>query len=156
MKRLGVLLLAAALIMVPLRAAVRGRPIFVDYIYPPAGTYDYTAPELIGRISKILDAVDSPQRRSELAESWLQFSRQVITKNQQLQEQWLEFQRYQLRQQQQVEQLRMEVAKLQMRVEELRAENLRLEQDNLLTQLRRENQDAAQRKSVESPPAPLP
>jgi hypothetical protein len=101
-----------------------------DYL-PPSGYVCPAVPEIIARAGEILAAVDSPQRRSQLAEQWLQYSKQVIAKDQEYRRQWLDFQRQQLRQQQQVEQLRLEVARLQAQMEELRAQNARLEQENL-------------------------
>jgi hypothetical protein len=126
-------------------AAGRGaEPVpFNGYAYPSAGWYAYAStPELIGRVGEVLDAVDSPQRRSVLAEDWLRFSKQAIAKDLEFQQEWLQLQRRQTAYQQEAEQLRLEAARLQMKAEELRAENLRLEQENLL--LRRELAHGAQ------------
>ncbi len=138
MERLRTLMLPASVIALALALAGSGaEPVpFNGYAYPSAGWYVFTStPELISRVGEVLGAIDSPQRRSVLAEEWLRFSKQAIAKDLEFQEQWLQIQRRQTTCQQQAEQLRLEVARLQMKVEELRADNLRLEQENL--QMRR-------------------
>jgi hypothetical protein len=106
-----------------------------NHDYAPGGWNIPTA-EIVNRVGEVLAAIDSPQRRSQLAEQWLTFARQVIAKDQDFRKAWLHFQEQQSEQQQEAEQLRLEIAKLQMRVEQLRAENLRLEQQNLQMQMK--------------------
>jgi len=119
------------------------RPSFVQYAPPGSAA----TPEIISRAGEILGAIDNPERRSQLAEQWLQFSKQVIAKDQDFRDNWLVLQKQQLAREQEAAQLRLEVAQLQMRLEELRAQNLRLEQENLLAR-----QQLGQR--ANSPPAP--
>ncbi len=158
MERLRTLMLSAgATALVVATAAGGAEPVpFNGYAYPPAGWYPFSStPELIGRVGEVLGAIDSPQRRSALAEEWLRFSKQAIAKDLELQESWLQIQRQQTACQQQVEQLRFELARLQMRTEELRAENLRLEQENL--QMRRELAQGGREQQSEGPsPTPVP
>ena len=114
-------------------------------------------PEIIGRAGEILGAIDSPQKRSELAEQWLQYSKQVIAKDQEYRQQWLDLQRRQAAQQQQVEELRLEIARLQMQIEALRARNAQVERENLLSQAKLRqtsgNRAAPQPPTAESPHA---
>ena len=113
-------------------APIRVRPIVERY-----GPPDYVAtPEIISRVGEILGAIDNPQKRNQLAEQWLQYSKQVIAKDLEYRQQWLDLQREQLSQQQEVEQLRLEVAKLQVQIEELRARNAQLERENVQAQAR--------------------
>jgi hypothetical protein len=161
MKRHGALiLLAVGMIgMIPAMTGARvgPTPVRYDTDYLPAGGYACPAiPEIIGRAGEILGAIDSPQRRSELAEQWLQYSKQVIAKDQEYRQRWLDFQRQQAAQQQQVEALRLEIARLQMQFEELRAQNARLERENLSSQARlgQTSSDRATRESA--PPSPAP
>ena len=113
-------------------------------------------PEIISRVGEILGAIDNPERRNELAEQWLQYSKQVIAKEQEFRDQWLEVQRQQLAQQEQATQLQREIAQLQMRIEELHAQNLRLEQENLQAQLQLSQRAAgpAPHTSLPTPPSP--
>jgi hypothetical protein len=110
-----------------------------------------SAPEIISRVGEILGVIDNPEKRNQLAEQWLQYSKQVIAKEQEFREQWLKVQRQQLAQQDQAAQLQREIAELQMRIEELHAQNLRLEQENL--QARRQ---LAERSSGPVPHASAP
>jgi len=105
------------------------------YDYVPGGS-SITAAEIVNRVGEVLAAIDSPQRRSQLAEQWLTFARQFVTKDQEFRAKWLQLQKRQSVQQQEAEQLRLEIAKLQIRIEELRADNLRLEQENLRMQMK--------------------
>ncbi len=123
----------AALLMALTGATVSART--YGYDYAPGGS-SITAAEIVNRVGEVLAAIDSPQRRSQLAEQWLTFARQFITKDQEFRATWLQLQEQQSAQQQEAEQLRLEVAKLQMRIEELRAENLKLEQENLQMQMK--------------------
>jgi hypothetical protein len=106
-----------------------------NYGYAPSGS-SITAAEIVDRVGEVLAAIDSPQRRSQLAEQWLTFARQVVAKDQELQKAWLQLQQQQSDRQQEANQLRLEIAKLQMRIEQLRAENLKLEQQNLQMQMK--------------------
>jgi hypothetical protein len=138
MKRIHILILSAgALAMVwPMSGAWVG-PALANYGSPYPGPQSYggvTAAEMVSRIGEILAAIDSPQQRSKLAEQWLQFARQTIAKDLELRENWLRFQKQQMGQLQELEQLRLQVAQLQMRVEQLRAQNLQLEQETRLAQ----------------------
>jgi hypothetical protein len=118
-------------------AGAQVEPVAYNYgsPYPAAGVYDpveyVVTPQVADRIGEILGAINNPQRRSEVAQQWLQFSKQAIARDQEFRKEWLEVQKQQLRQQQQAQQFQLEVAQLQIRIEELRAENLRLEQENL-------------------------
>jgi len=153
MKRLRALLLSAGAIaiMAILPGAKVDSATYYDYPrdYPPGGWNIPTA-EIINRIGEVLAAIDSPQRRSELAQQWVQYSKQVIAKDQEFREAWLRTQQQQTSQLQEAEQLRYEIAKLQVRLEELRAENLRLEQQNLQMQMKLRPRTSRQ------PPAPAP
>lgn len=101
----------------------------------PYGPWGYVAtPEIVSRIGEILAAIDAPQDRNRLAQQWLQFSQQTIVKEQQFRDAWLELQRQQLVQQQQAQQYQLEIARLQLKIEELQAQNLRLQQENLQAQ----------------------
>jgi CRISPR/Cas system CMR subunit Cmr4 (Cas7 group RAMP superfamily) len=110
-------------------------------VYPTAAVYDppgYVAtPEIINRVGEVLGAIDNSEERSKLAEQWLQFSKQTIAKDQEFRDKWLDLQRQQLAQQQEAAQLRLEIAQLQVRIEELRAQNLRLEQQTFAAQQNR-------------------
>jgi len=161
MKRHGALMVLAAGVMTLIPAAAGAglapTPVRYDNDYLPAGGYACPAiPEIIGRTGEILGAIDSPQKRSELAEQWLQYSKRVIAKDQEYRQQWLDFQRQQAAQQQQVEGLRLEIARLQMQIEALRAQNARLERENLQSQakLGQTSSDRAARESAPQSPAP--
>ncbi len=157
MKRLGTLTaLVSVMTTIPAIAGVGLGPTPVRYStdYLPAGEYPNTAsPEVLSRAGEILGAIDNPERRSQLAEQWLQYSKQVIAKDQEYRQQWLDFQRQQAAQQQQVEELRLEIARLQMQIEALRAQNARLEQENLLSQSKL-GQSSQGRTTPESAPQP--
>ncbi len=138
----AVLLLAMTVGQTPAIAQYDG-----GYAYPP-GLY-YGTPEYLDRIGEVLDAVDSPSRRSDLAENWLQFSKSAIAKNLEFRDRWLNLQKQQLSQDQRVEQQRLEMARLQMQIEQLRAENLKLERENL--QIRMELNGQAGRQPPNGP-----
>ena len=123
--------------------------------YRPAERYaGVTATEVVDRVGEILAAIDSPQQKTKLAEQWLQFSKQIIAKDQEYRDELLAFQKQQWSGQQDTEQLRLQVAKLQMNVEELRAQNLRLERENLQLQLQLAQKNGGQRSSKPTPQAP--
>jgi len=161
MKRHGALIALAAGVMAMIPAAsgtqLGPTPVRYDNDYPPPGGHSSDAvPEILRRTGEILGAIDNPGKRSELAEQWLQYSKQVIAKEQEYRQQWLDFQRQQAAQQQQVEELRLEIARLQMQIEALRAQNARLERENLQSQakLGQTSNDRAARESA--PPSPAP
>jgi hypothetical protein len=143
MKRFGILMAVAGAIAVTVLPVARNddsggraygevRPV-VDYAYgypPPVAYGGVTPAAIVDRVGEILAAIDSPQDRSKLAAQWLEFSKRIIAKDLEFREQWLEFQKRQLSRGEEIERLRLQVAQLQIRVEELRAENLRLEQQN--------------------------
>ncbi|MCL5279008.1 MAG: hypothetical protein M1376_03775 [Planctomycetes bacterium] len=161
MKRLGAVLVLAggaiALFSSVIRAGLAPMPVRYESDYLPAGGYACPAiPEIIGRAGEILGAIDSPQKRSDLAEQWLQYSKQVIAKDQEYRQQWLDFQRQQAAQQQQVEALRLEIARLQMQVEELRAQNAHLERENLLSRSKLGPGSADRAVGASTSPAPTP
>ncbi len=156
MKRLRALLFAGVVMTMAILPGARVHSAtYYDYgrDYPPGGWNIPTA-EIINRIGEVLAAIDSPQRRSELAQQWVQYSKQVIAKDQQFREAWLQAQQQRTSQMQEAEQLRYEIAKLQMRVEELRAENLRLEQQNL--QMQMQLRPKTTRPAPSSTPTPTP
>lgn len=142
MRRSGTVALSVALVLFFM--AMGHTPVaaqYDGYAYPP-GSWQYGSPESLDRIGDVLSAIDSPSRRSDLAENWLQFSKSAVAKNLEFRDRWLNLQKQQLSQDQHIEQQRLEMAKLQVQIEQLRAENLRLERENL--QLRMElNRSAA-------------
>jgi len=154
-----IVLVAGLTTMIP---AARGAqlgptPVQYDYGYPPPGAYPSgTLPEVFSRVGEMLAAIESPERRSQLAEQWLQYSKQVIAKDQEYRQQWLDLQRRQLAQQQQAEALRMEIAKLQMQIEELRAQNARLERENLLSQSKLGQTSGDRAAGASAPPPSTP
>lgn len=113
-----------------------------NYAYPPGG-WMYGSPEFMNRIGEVLNAIDSPSRRSEVAQNWVQFAKTAISKDLDFQQQWLELQREQVQQNQQIDQSRVDMAKLQLQIEQLHAANLQLEQENLQLQLELSKQGAA-------------
>ncbi len=138
MKRIRILILSAgAVAAVSLLGGTWIGPVLANYgssYSAPRGNGDVTTAEIVSRVGEILAAIDSPQLKTKLAQQWLQFARQTIERDLELRENWLQFQKQQLSREEELEQLRLQVAKLQMRVEELRAENLRLEQETRLAQ----------------------
>jgi len=111
------------------------------YAYPPG--WQYGSPESLDRIGDVLSAIDSPSRRSNLAENWLQFSKTAIAKNLEFRDRWLNLQKQQLSQDQHIEHQRLEMARLQVQMEQRRSENLRLERENLQLRMELNNQAAA-------------
>jgi hypothetical protein len=160
MKRLGVSIVLAASVIAWIPAVAKAGPgptAGYDNDYLPAGGYSCPAiPEIFSRVGEILGAIDSPQKRTELAQQWLQYSKQVIAKDQEYRQQWLDFQRQQAAQQQQVEGLRLEIARLQMQIEALRAQNARLEQENLLAQAKLGQTTGDRNAREPAPPSPAP
>jgi len=161
MKRRGAFIVLAVGVMAMIPAATGAQlgptPVRYDNDSLPPGGYSSPAfPEILSRMGEILGAIDSPQRRSELAEQWLQYSKQVIAKDQEYRQQWLDFQRQRSAQQQQVEELRLEVAKLQMQIEELRVQNARLERENVLSQSKLGPRSGDRAAGESAPPSPAP
>ncbi len=135
----------------PSGSSADGTPLSLRPIATPYGGPNYVAtPEIISRVGEILGAIDSPQRRTELAESWLKYAREVIDRDLEYRQQWLDLERAQLSQQQAIEQLRLEVAHLQLEVEQLRARNAQLQRENLQTPSR----PALESEGSSSVPAP--
>jgi predicted phage tail protein len=119
-----------------------------NYSHPPnlyccPSALEVTAVQ-VDTIRGVLDAINSPERRSTLAEQWVQFSKQAITKSLAFQDQWLTLQRQQLQNQQQGEQLRVEILRMQAEIEKMRAENLRLQNENLQLQMQLKQQQPQQ------------
>ncbi len=110
--------------------------------YPPA-SWQYGLPESWDRIGDVLDAIERPSRRSEVAENWIQFSKSAIAKDLDYRGRWLDLQKEQLNQDQLADQRRLEMARLQMQIEQLRAENLKLERENLELQMALKSRSAA-------------
>lgn len=139
MRRLGAWILPVAVI--GLLAATRGSAEQQDYnyAYPPGWYYCPDFPEAISRaadaMSQVLNSIDSPQRRSMLAEQWIQFSRQMIAKSLAFREDWLTLQKQQTANQQEAQQLRVEMLRMEGEIEKLRAENLKLQNEDLQLQL---------------------
>lgn len=130
----------AAIVLVAVAAQTQAAPLPPAYPYPPAGWY-HGYPEMIDRVSEILDAIDNPSEKSMLAKDWLKFSKLAITRSLEQREGFLSIQARQLRHQEEIERADVDIAKLQLRIEQLRAENLKLERENL--ELRRQMQGQA-------------
>lgn len=152
MKRLQAWILSAgAVALIPVWAAAQtgptrvrldnadsGAPIWPIAVGQPAPVYatpiqygppGYVGtPEIVSHVGEVLGAIDNSDDRNRLAKQWLQFSQKTIAKDQELQQQWLQVRQQQLAQEQEANQLRLQMAQLQLQLEELRAQNLRLEQ----------------------------
>jgi hypothetical protein len=137
MRRSGIAVLVAAVLVMALGQTPASAQ-YDGYPYPV-----YGSPESLDRVGEVLGAIDSPSRRSALAENWLQFSKTAIAKNLELRDRWLNLQKEQLNRDQQVEQQRVDMARLQVQLEQLRAENLRLERENLQMRMSLNSQAAA-------------
>jgi hypothetical protein len=118
------------------------------YVWGP----DYAA--IVSHVGAVLDAIDSPARKSALAEQWLDFSKQIIAKSLDQRRAWLNLQEQQLQLQQQAEQSNVDLANLQLQIEQLRAQNLKLENENL--QLRQQLQGQSAEAQPQSPAAVPP
>ena len=140
MKPLRAFMIPAAIVLIGVAAQAQPAPLAPAYPYPPASWY-HGYPEMIDRVSDILDAIDNPSERSNLAKDWLKFSRQAITRSLEQRDSLINLHERQLRYQQQVERADVDIAKLQLQIEQLRAENLKLERENL--ELRRQMQGQA-------------
>jgi len=130
-----------------------------DYVYPQAGYYCSDI-DLLSReadaIGEVLSKIDSPQRRSMLAEQWIQFSRQRIAKSQDLRAEWLTLQKQQTVSQQEAQQLRVEMLRMEGEIEKLRSENLKLQNENLQLQLLLKQQTNGQASNGQAPNAQTP
>ncbi|OHB65125.1 MAG: hypothetical protein A2Y77_02425 [Planctomycetes bacterium RBG_13_62_9] len=126
MKRSGALMVSVLMVAMG-ASAVRGE---ADYAYAPPGWYP-GYPVVTDTIDEVLKEVDSPAQRSQLAEQWLAFSRQAIAKSIEQRGQWLKIQERQVQVQQQADQANVEAYRLQLQIEQLRADNLKLERENL-------------------------
>jgi len=153
--------LMAAAILFAIVAAAEAQPQDYTHSYRPQGWYycpsalEVTAVQA-DTIRGVLDAINSPERRSTLAEQWVQFSKQAITKSLAFQDQWLTLQRQQLQNQQQGEQLRVDVLRMQAEIEKMRAENLRLQNENLQLQMQLKQQPQPQPQAEPQTSAPTP
>ncbi len=159
MRRLGTWILPVAVIglfTATMGSAEQGD---YNYAYPQGWYYGPDTPEAISRqaeaMSKILAAIDSPQRRSMLAEQWLQFSRQMIAKSVTLREDWLGLQKQQTAYQQEAQQLRVEMLRMEGEIEKMRAANLRLQNENLQLQMQLK-QTSGTPAPTQTPPAQTP
>ncbi len=140
MRRLGVLGLLAATIGLATTAAESANQPDYTYSYPPSGYYYCPdSPEVITRqasaISQVLGNISSPARRDLLAEQWIQFSKQTITKSLAFRGEWLDLQKRQTQSQEEAQQLRVEVLRMEGEIEKMRAANLRLQNENLQLQM---------------------
>ncbi len=165
MRRLGTWILLMAVIGLLTATAGSAEQPGYTYAYPPQGWYYYPdSPELIIKeadtVSDVLDAINNPERKSQLAEQWIQFSRQTIAKSLDFREQWLTLQRQQVANQQVEQQLRVEMLRMEGEIEKLRAANLKLQNENLQLQLQLKQQPGgqtpAQTTRVQNPPVQTP
>jgi hypothetical protein len=115
---------------------------------PGASAYD------IESVGRILDTISSPARRDKLAEEWLGFARQSITRSLDIGQQWVDVQKLQVRSQVQSDQLRADMLNMQMEIERLHKENLAMESENL--RLRLQLQQAGSPATSATPPAQSP
>jgi len=159
MRRLGAWILPVAVIGLFAAAGGSAEQGDYNYAYPQGWYYGPDTPEAISRqaeaMSKILAAIDSPQRRSMLAEQWLQFSRQMIAKSVDIREDWLTLQKQQTAYQQEAQQLRVEMLRMEGEIEKMRAENLKLQNENLQLQLQLK-QTAGTPTTTPAPPVQTP
>ena len=123
------------------------------YSYPPVGP-DYVLPAYMNRVGQILNQIDNPTRRSEVAESWLDFAKTAISKNLEFQQQWIDLQKQQLAQNQQASQDQLQLTQLQLQIEQLRAKNLQLQKENLQMQMELNRQTRGQKPSGTAPQEP--
>jgi len=149
MRRMGTSTrLVAAIALLGIVAAAEAQPQDYNYAYPPNPYYCPSALEVTAAqadtIRGVLDAINSPERRSTLAEQWVQFSKQAIAKSLTFQDQWLALQREQVQSQQQAARSRVELLRLETEIEKLRAENLRLQNENLQLQVQLKQQQQSQ------------
>lgn len=152
MRRSGMAVLSGAVMLLVL--TLGARPASANgYPYPPVG-WEYGSAAFMDRIGQVLGAIDSPSRRSEVAESWVQFAKTTIARNLELQQQWLDLQKQQLAQNQQASQENLEIARLHLQIQQLHAENLKLERENLQMQAQIMKQGGGQAAPRQSPAEP--
>jgi hypothetical protein len=152
MKPFVVSMLFAVVALMTAASRAQAQP---DPGYGWAGDYA----EMVDRASDILQSIDSPARKSALAEQWLDFSKRVITKTLDQRNAWLNLQERQLHLQQQAQQDNVDLANLQLRIEQLRAQNLKLENENLQLKQKLQGQPAeapSQAANTETPTAVPP
>jgi len=123
-----------------------------SYLYPSQGYFCYSCPPLliepyVSAASKVLEVINNPERRNQLAQEWLQFSKQSATLSLQTQKEWVQLQRQHLSIQREMEQLHLEKLKLQAEIEKLQVEKLRLEQENLQLRLKLQKQTGTKEKT---------
>lgn len=156
MRRLGALILPAA--MIGLFAATAKSADGYNYVYPQPGYYCSDI-DVINReadaISQVLNKINSPERRSLLAEQWIQFARQRVARSEAFREEWLTLQKQQTANQQEAQQLRVEMLKMEGEIEKMRAENLKLQNENLQLQLQLKQQTSGQT-TTQAPPTQAP
>ncbi len=161
MRRIGALLLPVA--MIGLFATTARSADDYPYYYPQSGYY-CSEIDVISReadaISSVLSKISSPERRSLLAEQWIQFSRQRIAKSETFRQEWLNLQKQQTVNQQDAQQARVDMLKMEGEIEKLRAENLKLQNENLQLQLQLKQQTGGQTPTqttrAQTPPANPP
>jgi hypothetical protein len=110
-----------------------------EYGYPIVPPSSTVAPGMTGldadAIGRVLDTISSPARRDKLAEDWVQFAKQSISKSLDISQQWVDVRKAQLRNQPGANQYQTEALKLQMEIEQLHRQNLALEAENLRLRL---------------------
>lgn len=112
--------------------------------YYPAGGAEQIV-QLSGQgVSRVLDAINKPERRNVLAERWFQLLEQSCAKSWQFQKEWVKLQDEHLQYQREFEHLRMEQLKLQAEIEKLKMAKLQLEKQNLQLQLQVQKQAQGQ------------
>ncbi len=134
MKPFAVSMVLALIAAVPVATQAQAYP-GSDYAWGPG--YEV----MISRAADILQQIDSPARKSALAEQWLDFSKRMISKSIEQRGEWLGLQEQHLAAQRQASQADVDLAAMQVQVEQLRAQNLKLENENL--QLRQQLQGPA-------------
>jgi hypothetical protein len=95
-------------------------------------------------VSRVLDAINKPERRNMLAERWFQLLEQSCAKSWQFQKEWVKLQDQHLRYNRELEHLRMEQLKLEAEIEKLKMEKLQLEKENLQLQLQLQKETQGQ------------
>ena len=115
-----------------------------EYNYPMVPPSSAAAPGFIGleadAIGRVLDTISSPARRDKLAEDWVLFAKQSITKSLDISQQMVDIQKMQMRSQAEANQYQAEMLKMQMELEQLRKQNLALENENLQLRLQLQQQ----------------
>jgi hypothetical protein len=158
MRRFGTLILPVAVMGLFATAASAQD---LSYPYPQSGYYYCPdSPELISRqaeaISEVLSKIDSPQRRSMLAEQWFQLSKQALARSLDFREQWLAVQKQQVTNDEEAQRVRVEMLRMEGEIEKLRSENLKLQNENLQLQLLLKQQTNGQAPSGQAPNTQTP